>query len=112
MKAGAGPQSTERRCVVSASIRSKPNAPSSRHKNTLFGTTILPDCKQMRALARQERARGDLAFELSRPATGNGRGAVRAAAIGRQAIVPDQIAVALNQSFAALRTARVFPFRN
>ena len=64
----------------------------------------------MRALARQERReRRSTAFEVSRPATGNCRGAVGTAAIGRQAVVLDQIAVALDHSFAALRTARVFP---
>jgi hypothetical protein len=51
---------------------------------------------------------GDLAVESWRPATGNLVRAARAAAIGGQAIIFDEVAVAADERFGALRAARVF----
>ena len=50
-----------------------------------------------------------MAFETRGPAAGDRGGTVRTVAIGGEAIILDQIAVALDQSFMALRAARVFP---
>src|SRR5258707_5892459 len=55
---------------------------------------------------------GNLAFESRSPAAGNFGRAVGTAAILGEAIIFDQIAVALDQSFVALRAARVFPLAN
>lgn len=52
----------------------------------------------------------NLAFEAWWPSAGNFGGAFRAAAFGGQAIVFYQVAVALYQSFVALRAAGIFPF--
>src|SRR5215470_10261695 len=57
----------------------------------------------------KERARGDLAFELRGPSARNRLLTSRTLAIGRQAIVFDEIAVPTNQSFIASWTAGVFP---
>src|SRR5580658_179488 len=67
------------------------------------------DCNEMRPLLRQERARSDLTVEASRPASRNFRGTVGTTSLCGEAVIFDQITVALDQSFAALRTARVFP---
>ncbi len=72
--------------------------------------TFLPDCNEKRVLARQERTGGDLRFEASGPAAGDCGRALGTAAIGGEPVVLDQIAVALDQSFAALWAARVFPW--
>src|SRR5580704_12082623 len=70
---------------------------------------FLPDCKQKRSLARQERMGGDLACEAGGPATGNWSGTLGTVAIRGEAVIFDQVAVALDQRLLALRTARVFP---
>jgi len=57
----------------------------------------------------KERARGNLAIEFRCPTTGNFVGATRAVAIRREAIILDQISVAADERFAALRTTGVFP---
>ena len=67
------------------------------------------DCNQKRALARQERTGGDLTFEAGRPATGNRGCTLGTMTVRCKPIVFDQVAVALDQSLVALRTARVFP---
>src|ERR1700675_4952160 len=56
---------------------------------------------------RQERAGGDLAVKLRAPATGYGARAFGALAIGGIPVVLDLVAVALDESGCALRTARV-----
>jgi len=63
----------------------------------------------MRSLARRERVGGDLTFEARGPVTGDWRCTLGAVAVGSEAVVFDQVAVALDQSFIALRAARVFP---
>src|ERR1700722_15455220 len=70
------------------------------------------DCNEMRPLLRQERARGDLTVEASRPASRNFRGTLGTTSLRGEAVTFDQITVALDQSFAALRAARVFPIAN
>ena len=61
---------------------------------------------------RKERAGGDLAVELRGPAAGDLAGAARAAAFRSQTVLFDVISVTPNQSFTALRAARVFPVPN
>jgi hypothetical protein len=51
----------------------------------------------------------DLAVEAWGPAAGDCGGAVGATAVGGEAVIFDEIALALDQSLAALRTARVLP---
>src|SRR4030081_3591291 len=53
--------------------------------------------------------RGDLAVEVRGPAAGNLGGTLRTTALWSEAIVFDEIAVALDDCFATLRAARVFP---
>ena len=57
---------------------------------------------------RNERVRGDLAVEFGGPAAGDLCGAAWAAAFGSEAVVFDQVSVAADQSFIAMRAARVF----
>src|SRR5258708_712864 len=59
---------------------------------------LILDCKQKRASARRERIGGDLTFEAGRPSARNRGGAMRTTAIRCEAIVFDQVAVALDHS--------------
>src|ERR1700720_4375510 len=68
------------------------------------------DCKQMRVFARQERMGGDLTLEAGGPAAGDCSGACGTMAVRREAVIFDQVAVALDHSCFALGTASVFPF--
>src|SRR5437762_7464874 len=52
--------------------------------------------------------RRNLAVELAAPAAGNGGGTARAAAIGGDAVIANEIAVPGDECVAARRAARVF----
>lgn len=57
---------------------------------------------------RKERSAGNLTIKLRGPASGDLIRATRASALACQAVVLDEVAVAANQSFSAMRTVSVF----
>ena len=79
-------------------------------ERSLRMTATIPDCKQ-KPLLRGKKGR-EVIWPSKRvgPAAGDCGGALGAVAVWGEAVVLDQIAVALDQSFVALRAARVFPF--
>src|SRR5205809_2373012 len=75
---------------------------------SVWERVLAEDCNQTRAAMRRERMVGDLALEFWCPPARNGRVARRAVSLRGEPIVLDEVAVALDQHFAAIVAAGVF----